>query len=1104
MIEQEPSFPGSRPTIGVLATLPVYYGTDILRYLHEVLQGIRAAAVARDCNLLIACGVDEMPLPRADKPAWPVPAPDTTFVPVGPWNTDGLIVLGIHLKPEQECYLREVEAAGTPIVYAGFAGPGRSVSLDNADGIRQALEHLHAHGHARVAFVAGLNPPLGESGPRYNAYKENVERLGMEFDPRLIAYGNLRTEGGRAAMQEILDRGVPFTALLACNDASAFGAAAVLRERGYRIPEDVALIGFDNLLESSAFDPPLTTIHNPTFAVGQLALHAMLDTLAGATIQGGEHQLAPVRLVVRRSCGCKPGSGVDVEFEQAPSTTIDALAREFARLALLETRIDDASKHALCEVMLVALASSATADNPEPFDAALAALLDVADLVRDDLSRWQRAFVVIVRQLTGGASPPHIAKRIEHYVERGLQSVRERGAQATIRALLRQENMAFALGLTSSQLLTTMNVADVPAILAEHLPQLNLPSVLVARYLAEDEDAVARAETLLRYGIAHGATSDAPLRFASRSFPPAGLYPGESAWQLALLPLEMQDAGTGFVAFDAVNLEPCATIVRSLAAVLRAGALYAEALHGRQQAEEANRLKGRFLSMVSHELRTPLNLIVGLSDLLLRDGATDSPELPQSHSSLNDDLGRIYASAQHLARLIGDVLDLASSDAGQLRLQREVVDLGEVLRLVGVTGEQMVRDKGLQWQMILPATPPLVMGDRTRLRQVVFNLISNAVKYTDQGAVTLEVTLNDGDSSTPGTVTIAVRDTGMGVPLADQARIFGDFERGEEARRRGSGLGLGLAICRQLVELHGGTIGVDSSGAPGSGSTFFFTLPMLAENVTLDTMHPDANVFALGTSDAPAASGVQGDESTPASPVHTILIVDDDPGILALHARIVREQFPTSRILEAHDGGEAIEIMRHTRPDLLLLDLMMPLLDGFDVLEAMQAQETLRTVPVVVLTAQTLSEEEMARLNRGAASVLTKGLFSTGEVTAHLAHALEQKRRVSSATQRLVRQALVYMQQHSTESLARREIAAAIGISEDYLTQCFQQEMGISPTTWLQRYRIKQAQTLLLAGELSITEVALAVGFADSTHFGRIFQRETGVTPSAYRRGLRT
>lgn len=1120
------SIPGTSPhaTIGVLVTLPVYYGTDILRYLHEVLQGIRAAAVARNCNLLVACGMDELPLPRADKPAWPVPAPDTTFVPVGPWNTDGLIVVGIHLKPEQERYLHEVEMAGMPIVYAGFAGPGRSVSLDNAAGIRHALEHLHAHGHESVAFIAGLNPPLGESGPRFDAYIETVQQLGMKSDSRLVAHGNLLIEGGRSAMAQILESGVPFSAVLACNDSSGFGAANLLRERGYRIPEDVALIGFDNLLESSAFDPPLTTIHNPTFAVGQQALHAVLDVLTGASSPSEEtHQRAPVQLVVRRSCGCKPGSEVDEKIALPAHATLDDIALEFTNIALLETRIDQAQKVALCRKMLEAMLAADIAR----FDTALAALLDVADLVRDDLSRWQRAFVMVAANLPVLDKQSDSIARVEPLVESAMQSVRERAAQASIRALLRQENMAFALGLTSSQLLTTMNVADVPEILAEHLPQLNVPHVLAARYLAEDEDEVAFAEVLLQYGIGESAAGESPTLFPSRSFPPATLYPSDRAWQLALLPLEMQGAGTGFVAFDAANLEPCATIVRSLAAVLRAGALYGEALHGREQAEEANRLKGRFLSMVSHELRTPLNLIVGLSELLLRDGKTDLAALQQGAAqqqdspALSDDLGRIYASAQHLARLIGDVLDLASSDAGQLRLQREVLDLGDVLRLVGVTGEQMAREKGLQWRMVLSPPLPHVMGDRTRLRQILFNLISNAVKYTEHGAVTLEVTSHVAQGKTKGktqskkqgdSVTIAVRDTGMGVPIADQTRIFGDFERGEEARRGKSGLGLGLAICRQLVELHGGTMGVESTGEPGAGSTFYFTLPVLAESVVQDVLDPAALALPVGAlANFAAAEPERPQEGISAGSTHTgsalaestILIVDDDPGILALHTRIVREFFPASRILQAHDGVEAVDAMRHVRPDLVLLDLMMPELDGFGVLDAMEAQETLRTVPVVVLTAQTLSEAEMARLNRGAASVLNKGLFSAGEVTAHLANALEQKRRVSSATQRLVRNALVYMQQHSTESLTRREIAAAAGITEDYLTQCFQQEMGISPTTWLQRYRIKQAQTLLQAGDLSITDVALAVGFADGTHFGRLFQRETGVTPSAWRRGVR-
>jgi YesN/AraC family two-component response regulator len=234
-----------------------------------------------------------------------------------------------------------------------------------------------------------------------------------------------------------------------------------------------------------------------------------------------------------------------------------------------------------------------------------------------------------------------------------------------------------------------------------------------------------------------------------------------------------------------------------------------------------------------------------------------------------------------------------------------------------------------------------------------------------------------------------------------------------------------------------------------------------------------------------------------------ILIVDDDPHILDLHTRLVKQQLPDCQVLQAHHGREALAMIEHIRPDLILLDLMMPELDGFGVLEALRSRESTRDIPVIVLTARTLNEADMARLNRGVVSVLEKGVLNVDETLARVATVLTHVNQFGSATKRLVRKAMVYLHEHYTEPLTREQIAQHIGVSESHLANCFHQELGISPMMYLNRYRIKQARALLEAGELNVTEVALSVGFSDSAYFGRLFQREVGISPGAYRRGHR-
>ncbi len=530
----------------------------------------------------------------------------------------------------------------------------------------------------------------------------------------------------------------------------------------------------------------------------------------------------------------------------------------------------------------------------------------------------------------------------------------------------------------------------------------------------------------------------------------------------------------------ATSLEAAAVVVSNLATAMRANALYREALDGRRSAEEASILKGRFLSTVSHELRTPLSVIVGLSDMILRE-AGETGELSKIILS---DLQRMASSAEHLGRLISDVLDLASGEAGQLRLSLEPVDLADVLAPAAVAGRQMAAAKGLGFRCTLPASGPWVLGDRTRLRQVTLNLINNAVKYTDAGSVCLEV------SGSHGCATVSVVDTGIGVSASDRERIFHEFQR--VPRTTGpspGGLGLGLTIARQLVELHDGTLDVRSPGRGGRGSTFSFTLPTLA---------PFASPGAAPGRPPPETDATVS-EVVRFVAGSLVLLVDDDPDVLDLHTRIVIEA--GGDVLSAADARSAMEIMEARTPDLVLLDLGLPGASGFDVLEAMRSRASTREIPVLVITGQPLTNDVLDRLNGSVVSILSKGLFTSRETLARIGSAMSGRRTLGSPTQRIVRQAMAWIDQHHADAIDRDQIARQVAISPDYLTECFQQELGVTPMTYLSRCRIRHARELLEVTDQPVTSVAMAVGFADVSHFTRTFHRDVGVSPRAYRRG---
>lgn len=1190
-----------RPRIGVLAGWQVYETMIPVSFLGPVLNGIRAAARDHDCHLMIACGMGPARTPSDTRPAWPEPSPDVDFVPVGPWNTDGLIVINPLRSEARSCYIQNLIAAGHPVAFVGTSEGGPAVGIDNESGVHQAIAHLAAHSHQRIAFIAGHPQDAhGDSGERLRAYREAVAEYGLAQDESLIACGLHTLEGGRQAMRQMLDAGVSFTAALASNDESAIGAMQALREAGRRIPQDVAVIGFDDWTEASVQSPPLTTVHTPVSERGYRALELLLEHMEK---KGRDAEIIrlPVHLIVRQSCGCAPGhivpaaGAVAQSGREAPAQ--GSLSQAISEIVLSETlRLSPGEVYDMCDHLAGAFVLSLERNEAAAFDHAIEDILRRVEATSDDPHVWQAALSVL-RERSGDilqGQPPAAYRQAlvlaEEMLDRARVAISESVRRQHRQYLVAQSRQADLAGPLTSRLLAALDEKQIFAALADHLPLLGIHRAGVAFYEAEGNDPQA-------HSILYAAPNEigTPLRFPSRQFPPPELYPPDRRFDLALLPLVIQGRQEGYVVFDADNLDLLGSITRQLAAAINAARLYREAVEGRRLAEEgrrlaeeANRLKSQFLSTVSHELRTPLSLIVGLSELLQREARGESSPL----SSYQQDLERIQASAQHLDGLIQDVLDLARSEVGQLRLIREPLDLAEVLQTAAIVGEHLARAKGLAWRAEIPGGLPKIWGDRTRLRQVALNLISNAVKFTTHGEIALKVERENG------TIAVKVSDTGMGVLQEEQNLIFEEFRRSDRATARGyGGIGLGLAICKRLIELHGGEIGVFSSGE-GAGATFYFTLPIMTpqpapagaepqceravwllaeqgesmgplrnrlsqhgfrvhtqatENVTdwlsaLMTAQPEAVILdskaaseqgwnvlnALKKSPATQDTAVlfyaPGQEKGLGSVLEldyltkpigtealaralerqgltggageekTILIADDEPYVLEMHTRLVQERSANWRVLKARDGREALELIRQKHPDLVLLDLMMPEIDGFGVLEAMRSDQATRDIPVIVLTGQTLTEKDMERLNRGVATVLSKGVFSAEETLDHVEAALARVRRLGNETQRLVRQAMAYIHEHYAEPLSREEIAYHIGVSSDYLTRCFTQETGVALTTYLRRYRIHQARKLLEAGETSIAQVAQSVGFQDVNYFSRVFKQEVGMPPGAYKR----
>ena len=357
----------------------------------------------------------------------------------------------------------------------------------------------------------------------------------------------------------------------------------------------------------------------------------------------------------------------------------------------------------------------------------------------------------------------------------------------------------------------------------------------------------------------------------------------------------------------------------------------------RDLAEHANRTKAEFLANMSHELRTPLNAIIGYAQILqeeLEDTGQTQP-LP--------DLRRIESAGKHLLGLINDLLDLSKIEADRMEVYFEAVSLPRLIDEVHALANPLAHAKKNRLEFVVPGDLPVLRTDYTKLKQSLLNLISNACKFTEAGEV--RVTVARG----PSDLQIEVRDTGIGMTEEQQAKLFQAFTQADASTtRQYGGTGLGLAITRRLCRLLGGDVTVRS--APGEGSVFTISLPL--------TIEPAAPIER-------AVRTVSGGGAAEDAPV--VLLVDDDPQIHDLIGTMLeREGY---RVTHVSSGVAVVEQARELRPAVILLDVMMPQVDGWTVLGRLKGDPTVADIPVVIVS---LLDERPLGLSLGAAEFLNK------------------------------------------------------------------------------------------------------------------------------------
>jgi PAS domain S-box-containing protein len=378
----------------------------------------------------------------------------------------------------------------------------------------------------------------------------------------------------------------------------------------------------------------------------------------------------------------------------------------------------------------------------------------------------------------------------------------------------------------------------------------------------------------------------------------------------------------------------------------------------KERAELANLAKSRFLANMSHELRTPLNAVLGYAQILKRDR-----QLDEHHASALD---TIQKSGEHLLALINDILDLARIEAGRLELYQGLIEMPKFLDALPAMVRVRARQKGIQFVLdTSPSLPRVVRGDENRLRQVLLNLLGNAIKFTDAGQVTLRVRSAPEDAG-HARVRFEVEDTGPGIAAEHIATVFEPFEQVGDLRHRTGGSGLGLAISRELVRSMGSDIELQST--PGKGSTFSFSVVL-----------PIAELQAAPLPDQPLVQGYRG-------PRKKVLVVDD----VAANRKLMLDFLGRLgfELREAADGLQALHSAQAVCPDLILMDNVMPNMDGLESTRRLRLLPALKTVPIIALSASATKADAQLSLATGADVFVAKPI-DFDQLLSHIGALLE-------------------------------------------------------------------------------------------------------------------
>lgn len=527
--------------------------------------------------------------------------------------------------------------------------------------------------------------------------------------------------------------------------------------------------------------------------------------------------------------------------------------------------------------------------------------------------------------------------------------------------------------------------------------------------------------------------------------------------------------------------------------------------------QEMTDMKLQFFTNISHELRTPLTLILGgIEDVRKHDQLTERGGI-----SLN----LAHKNARRMLSLINQLLDFRKIVKNKMELKISRVNLVQLVEDAVEDFRELAAERHIELLVTVSRRSILVWIDLERIESVVYNLLSNAFKFTRNGGrVEVRLTVSEGDEQ----AVMVVRDNGIGIAKEQQTSIFERFHQASRSVHGQKGSGIGLSLCRDIINLHQGEIGVESR--PGEGSSFIVKLRMGNAHFGMEQINfgesgqekrPEMMVSDYVAAESQRRSDVKAPDSSP-----KILLVDDNRELRLFMYNNLVENY---RVIEAEDGREALEVIRREVPDVVVTDLMMPYMDGIELIDKVRHDFSISHIPMIMLTAKHSPDERIKAIEYGADAYITKP-FSIELLQARIDNLLSRRQTlfekfsaeaarnrvvslmpedpdlvVTDRDEAFLKSVMEWLSKNVENSeLTIDQLASYLGLGRTTMYNKLKSLTGKSPVELIKEYRITKAAMLLKTGQFSISEVAYKVGFSDPGYFSRCFREQHKLSPAEY------